>query len=108
MTPRDATRVLWGFATLGLAPERLLLTLRPDWGWRAEPGREPGATGREAGSAAAGTVRSFSVQQLATAVWALAVMEQVDTLPFRCEPVSFSFCFCYVIGNAHVTSGKRS
>lgn len=30
-----------------------------------------------------GDVRSFSLQQLAGAVWALAVMGQVDTGPFR-------------------------
>ncbi|GFR47689.1 hypothetical protein Agub_g9437, partial [Astrephomene gubernaculifera] len=33
MCPRDASRVLWGFASLGYRPERLLGTIMPDWGY---------------------------------------------------------------------------
>ncbi|GLC56073.1 hypothetical protein PLESTB_001061500 [Pleodorina starrii] len=103
MQSRDVSRVLWGFASLGHRPERLLLTIRPDWAWRertaaavserAEGGgrrRRGKARGKRAGSGGGGgggdlrgDVRSFNPQQLAGAVWALAVMEQVDTGPFR-------------------------
>ncbi|GIL69916.1 hypothetical protein Vretimale_10067 [Volvox reticuliferus] len=99
MQPRDVTRVLWGFASLGYKPERLLLTIRPDWSWwectaseresvhsRKAKARGKGMKGNGSGSGlevGKGDVRSFSPQQLACAVWALAVMEKVDTGPFR-------------------------
>ncbi|GLI62462.1 hypothetical protein VaNZ11_005093, partial [Volvox africanus] len=99
MHPRDVTRVLWGFASLGYSPERLLLTIRPDWSWRGRTASESVHKGKGKGSKARGKdmkgsgggsglevqgdVRSFSPQQLACAVWALAVMGKVDTGPFR-------------------------
>eukprot|EP00198_Chlamydomonas_reinhardtii_P005720 XP_001695056.1 predicted protein [Chlamydomonas reinhardtii] len=93
MSPRDVTRVLWGFASLGHTPTALLLSIRPDWSWREQ---QPGATEQEeqgkrrgkgkkskAKSGRGGDVRDFSPQQLAGVVWALAAMRQVDTVPFR-------------------------
>lgn len=44
MSPRDVTRVLWGFASLGHTPTALLLSIRPDWSWREQ---QPGATEQE-------------------------------------------------------------
>ncbi|KAG2437353.1 hypothetical protein HXX76_006008 [Chlamydomonas incerta] len=94
MSPRDVTRVLWGFASLGHTPNALLLSIRPDWSWREQ---QPGAAAEEeeqgkgrgkgkkskAKGGRGGDVRDFSPQQLAGVVWALAAMRQVDTGPFR-------------------------
>ncbi|KAG2453147.1 hypothetical protein HYH02_002473 [Chlamydomonas schloesseri] len=105
MSPRDVTRVLWGFASLGHTPAALLLSIRADWSWREQA---PGAAAAAAVAAAeqdineeqagkrrgkgkkgkakggrSGDVRDFSPQQLAGVVWALAAMRQVDTVPFR-------------------------
>ncbi|KAG2487213.1 hypothetical protein HYH03_014187 [Edaphochlamys debaryana] len=87
MSPRDATRVLWGFASLGYAPSRLLGSAGPDWAWReaASGPAGPGAGGRgkKWSRTARGDVRSFSPQQLAAVVWSLAVMGRVDSPQFR-------------------------
>ncbi len=67
MQPRDTARVLWGFASLGRTPERLLYTLRPDWGWReqlafgpagAEGGRERSGRRRRDGKGKGEDMRS--------------------------------------------------
>lgn len=33
LSAADTHNVMWGFATLGYTPERLLFTIRPDWAW---------------------------------------------------------------------------
>lgn len=48
MQPRDVTRVLWGFASLGYRPERLLLTIRPNWTWREAKATTTAAEGSRA------------------------------------------------------------
>ncbi|KXZ54321.1 hypothetical protein GPECTOR_5g404 [Gonium pectorale] len=88
MQPRDVSRVLWGFASLGARPERLLLTIRPDWAWseggagaeaagdargRKNAGRRKQAPQQQSrGGGSCGDVRDFSPSQLAGVVWALA------------------------------------
>jgi hypothetical protein len=69
--PQEVAALLWGFATLGHAPLRLLYTARPDWRWRrsklkaAESGKQHG------------TLRDYQPGQLASVAWSLAAMRQV-------------------------------
>jgi hypothetical protein len=69
--PQEVAALLWGFATLGHAPLRLLYTARPDWRWRRSK-LKAAEKGKQYGS-----LRDYQPGQLASVAWSLAVMRQV-------------------------------
>jgi hypothetical protein len=69
--PQEVAAILWGFATLGYTPLRLLYTARKDWGFRRSRGRS-GQGGKSFGS-----IKDFQPGQLASLAWSLAVMKRV-------------------------------
>jgi hypothetical protein len=69
--PQEVAAMLWGFATLGHTPLRLLYTARPDWRWRRSK-LKAGESGKQHG-----TLRDYQPGQLASLAWSLAVMRQV-------------------------------
>lgn len=87
LRPRDLTYVLWGFASLGHQPERLLFTIRPNWAWSV-----PTAAGAPRGTAAlagAGWVGGAAAVRVPTA--ALAPSALGGRLPVcRLNPASSS------------------
>ncbi|GAX80619.1 hypothetical protein CEUSTIGMA_g8054.t1 [Chlamydomonas eustigma] len=76
-TPAETSRILWAFATLGHTPEGLLKAFKANWEWRLAKGRK-----MPKGMKTKGDIKGFTSSQLASSLWALSVIGQVNSQCF--------------------------